>query len=263
MAIKMRRGNFSDLDTSKLVGGEIAVTDNPSRVVVKTNAGDVIKLVTENSVASDAFANIKVGNTTIEAIGDDTLEFEAGTGVTITPDATNKKVTMSVDTTNLVAKSSTSGLLKNDGTVDTTSYVPAVSGKGLSTNDFTDADKTALETTIPLNISQLQASLLTKADASDVPSALSDLTDDSTHRVVTDTEKFTWNGKQDAVSGKGLSTNDYTDADKTALQTTIPLEISQLQGSLLTKVNRSEIYSQPTWTVSGETLIYTPGALPS
>lgn len=34
-----------------------------------------------------------------------------------------------------------------------------------------------------------------KADLSDVPTALADLTDDSTHRTVTDAEKTTWNGK--------------------------------------------------------------------
>lgn len=40
-----------------------------------------------------------------------------------------------------------------------------------------------------------------------IPSALSDLSDDATHRVVTDTEKATWNGKSD-FSG---SYNDLTD----------------------------------------------------
>lgn len=81
---------------------------------------------------------------------------------------------------------------------------------------------------------------------------LADLTDDATHRTVTDTEKAVWNakstfsgsyndltdkptipstadfatvsyvdnkvaGKVDVVDGKGLSTNDYTDAEKTKL----------------------------------------------
>ena len=85
-----------------------------------------------------------------------------------------------------------------------------------------------------------------------IPSALSDLTADSTHRTVTDTEKATWNaksnfsgnyndltnkptipsiaglattayvdevanGKVDKVSGKGLSTNDYTTTEKNKL----------------------------------------------
>jgi hypothetical protein len=43
----------------------------------------------------------------------------------------------------------------------------------------------------------------TKSDITDfptIPDELADLADDSTHRVVTDTEKSTWNGKQDALS---------------------------------------------------------------
>lgn len=45
--------------------------------------------------------------------------------------------------------------------------------------------------------------------SSDLPTRLSQLSDDSTHRVVTDSEKQTWNDKVDKVDGKGLSTNDY------------------------------------------------------
>ena len=41
-----------------------------------------------------------------------------------------------------------------------------------------------------------------------VPTALSDLTADSTHRLVTDTEKSTWNGKQNKLTaGSGISIN--------------------------------------------------------
>jgi hypothetical protein len=35
--------------------------------------------------------------------------------------------------------------------------------------------------------------------SSHIPSSLKDLTDDSTHRTVTDTEKSTWNNKQNAI----------------------------------------------------------------
>lgn len=48
-----------------------------------------------------------------------------------------------------------------------------------------------------------------KADKSEIKTKLSELTSDSTHRTVTDTEKSSWNNKIDKVSGKGLSTNDY------------------------------------------------------
>ncbi|MFR6151370.1 MAG: hypothetical protein ACLUJH_00860 [Peptoniphilus sp.] len=51
----------------------------------------------------------------------------------------------------------------------------------------------------------------------DIKTKLSDLIDDSTHRVVTDKEKSAWNtvsDKVDKINGKGLSTNDYTDSAK-------------------------------------------------
>jgi hypothetical protein len=38
------------------------------------------------------------------------------------------------------------------------------------------------------------------SDNQAIPDQLSDLSDDSTHRLVTDTEKSTWSGKQDALS---------------------------------------------------------------
>ena len=48
----------------------------------------------------------------------------------------------------------------------------------------------------------------------DIPTKLSDLEADTTHRTVTDSEKQSWNNKVDSVTGKGLSTNDYTDGEK-------------------------------------------------
>lgn len=43
---------------------------------------------------NNAYKNIKVGSTTITASGEDTIEFIAGTNVTLTPDASNKTVTI-------------------------------------------------------------------------------------------------------------------------------------------------------------------------
>lgn len=51
----------------------------------------------------------------------------------------------------------------------------------------------------PYNINLPSASG-TLALTSDIPSALSELSDDSTHRLVTDTEKSTWNAKQNAIT---------------------------------------------------------------
>ena len=54
---------------------------------------------------------------------------------------------------------------------------------------------------------EIDAKLAAKADASAIPSALSDLTDDSAHRTVSDEEKASWNAKTN-FSG---SYNDLTD----------------------------------------------------
>ena len=103
-----------------------------------------------------------------------------------------------------------------------------------------------------VTMSDVNAAISGKADASEIPTALSDLAADDTHRTVTDAEKATWNAKSnfsgdyndltnkptipsiaglatttyvddavstkvDKVSGKGLSTNDYTTAEKNKL----------------------------------------------
>lgn len=82
---------------------------------------------------------------------------------------------------NFISTSSTTGLIKNDGTIDTTSY-STFSG---SYNDLSNKPT--------------------------IPDELADLSDDSTHRVVTDTEKTTWSGKQDAlVSGTNIKTINNT-----------------------------------------------------
>lgn len=89
------------------------------------------------------------------------------------------------------------------------SKVDKIKGKGLSTLDFTPeyrqkieqntahADK--LESRIS-NSEQTQKQyidnhLLLKADKTEIKTRLSEMADDSTHRLVTDAEKSTWNGK--------------------------------------------------------------------
>lgn len=126
------------------------------------SAADKTKLdgvATGAEVNQNAFAKIKVGDTTIEADAkSDTLELVAGSNVTLTPDATNDKVTITANDTTYTPASATP---KMDGTgaVGTsdkyaredhvhpsdTAKVDKVTGKGLSTNDFTDELKSKLE----------------------------------------------------------------------------------------------------------------------
>lgn len=63
-------------------------------------------------------------------------------------------------------------------------------------------------------IGDTKVDLTDYAKKSDIKTKLSEMIGDSTHRVVTDTEKKTWNNKVEKVTGKGLSTNDFTDVAK-------------------------------------------------
>lgn len=55
-----------------------------------------------------------------------------------------------------------------------------------------------------------------EADATFAPkhSPISEFVEDQTHRTVTDDQIISWDGKVDKITGKGLSTNDYTNDDK-------------------------------------------------
>lgn len=74
-----------------------------------------------------------------------------------------------------------------------------------------------------------------------IPTKLSELTDDSTHRLVTDAQRKAWDDKVDKVTGKGLSTNDYTDNDKAMVNVNLPREILALGASIGQKAGKDEI----------------------
>lgn len=86
-----------------------------------------------------------------------------------------------------------------------------------------------------VTITMLNSALADYALSSDIPTALSQLSADSTHRLVTDTEKATWNSKytkpssgipaSDLASGVVPEFTDYTDAE---LQTAIDTAFANL-----------------------------------
>lgn len=92
--------------TSRKVNGHALSSD------VTITASDV-GVEAGAEVNQNAFSNVKVGSTTISAdTKTDTIEIEAGSNVTLTPDATNDKVTINAtDTTYSVATTSASGLM--------------------------------------------------------------------------------------------------------------------------------------------------------
>lgn len=69
-------------------------------------------------VNQNAFSNVKVGSTTVAADAKtDTLEIAAGSNITITPDATNDKITIAATNTTYGAAGASLGLVKSGGDV--------------------------------------------------------------------------------------------------------------------------------------------------
>ena len=99
--------------------------------------------------------------------------------------------------------------------------VDKVSGKGLSTNDFTTAYKNKVDAAVPNtrtvngkalneNITLSAADVKALPDTTTIPKTLASLTEDTTHRVVTDSEKTTWNAKSNFSGNYNDLTNKPT-----------------------------------------------------
>lgn len=202
-------GSYNDLSNKPSIPDDLADLDDVS--ISNIQNGQILKYNSttqkfENSnesggTVSSAYKKIKVASSEIIASGEDTLEFVAGTNITLVPDTVNKKVTIN---SSGGGGTSTGDMLKsiydtnNDGIVNAADEAATLTGLNATVTELNALDGVT---------SNVQEQLNAKADSSDVPTALSDLSDDSTHRLVTDTEKTTWNGKSD-FSG---SYNDLTD----------------------------------------------------
>lgn len=86
MAIRMRRGEFANLDKSKLVGGEVVVATDEEYVGVAQSPNNVIDLVTKNDLANVIIENggVAVSNEVLIFTGtstsyaNETLTFMSG-----------------------------------------------------------------------------------------------------------------------------------------------------------------------------------------
>jgi hypothetical protein len=77
-----------------------------------------------------------------------------------------------------------------------------------------------------------------------LPSTLSQLTDDTTHRLVTDTEKSTWNFKQNALSGD--VTDHYHTADRYTHPANHPASMVTGLATVATTGNYLDLSGKPT-----------------
>ena len=124
------------------------ITDTDTGIATQSangllSSGDKKKLdgiASGAEVNQNAFSNIKIGNTTISADGKtDTVELTAGNNITLTPDATNDKITIAATNTNTTYtfKGGTNQFTPSNGTAQTVSVTPSIA------NNVTGSDLTA------------------------------------------------------------------------------------------------------------------------
>lgn len=154
---KTINGTTSDVVTTATLKSAIGSASTSNEGLMTT--AQVIKLngiATGAEVNQNAFSNVKVGSTTVAADAKtDTLELAAGSNVTLTPDATNDKVTIAAtDTTYSVATSSTAGLMSaSDKTkLDdiSGSTLDIVAGSNISVTPNTTAGTLTIASTIDI-----------------------------------------------------------------------------------------------------------------
>ena len=204
---------------------ELYLVKGADQIATETDDGlmsseDKIKLdnIAEGAeVNQNAFSNVTIGSTTISADSKtDTLTLVAGNNITITPDATNDKITIAaIDTTYGTAGTSL-GLVKTGGDATITNGVITIAeldnkvdkeeGKGLSTNDLTATLKSNYDTAythsqqvhaptdaeknvivgVQKNGTDLTVNAITRKVNITVPTKTSELTNDSSFVTTTD-----------------------------------------------------------------------------
>ena len=93
-AVTLTKSDISDLAT-------VTTTANDTGLMTAADKTKLNGIATGAEVNQNAFSNVKVGSTTVAADAKtDTLEF-AGSNVTLTPDATNDKVTIGITASNV------------------------------------------------------------------------------------------------------------------------------------------------------------------
>ena len=90
------RSKLNDVNSKLHEHSNKAILDNTTASFTTEEQAKLSGISTGAEVNQNAFANIAIGNTTIAADAkSDTLTFVAGDNITLTPDATNNKITIS------------------------------------------------------------------------------------------------------------------------------------------------------------------------
>lgn len=194
----------TDTQTTRWDGKQDALTAGTGITI----SGNTISV--NSSGSAKGYKTVKVGSTDIDAsVAEDTLEIEAGANITITPDAVGKKVTIS--STGGGGGGSTGDMIKavydhnNDGIVNSADTLAGLTASIAELN-YTDGVTSNIQDQIDGKADAVHTHVMADITDLDIPTTLAELTGDTTHRVVTDSEKATWNGKQNALTaGAGIS----------------------------------------------------------
>lgn len=144
------RTNWNDANSKKHTHGNKTVLDNTTASYTSEEKTKLSGIATGAEVNQNAFSNVVVGSTTIAADSKtDTLTLTAGSNVTITPDATNDKITIS---------SSHSTISKS---TDTTSTASPSAGQSFTTVDSVTRDDNGHVTKINTKTVTLQTTPVT------------------------------------------------------------------------------------------------------
>lgn len=219
------------------------------------NAGGITDAVDSFKELQDFLAGITDSQTLAGLLLELKNEILGGAGDNINTlkkvyDALSGNTGGEVDLSNYYTKSETDS--KVSGKVD------KVSGKGLSTNDFTTVEKSKLASLSNYNDSELRNLISTKADKSDTytKSEIDTKIDEVVAGGDVDLSNYYTKSeadskvsvKVDKVTGKQLSTNDYTTAEKTKLAGLSNYDDSNIR-TLITNIQNQVEYTLVEQTV--------------
>lgn len=221
-------------------------------------------------VNQNAFSNVKVGSATLAAdTKTDTLELAAGTGITLTPDATTDKVTIKVTDNTYANKSHNHGNLTNDGKIGTTA------GKVVTTSTngtLVASDAISADNVPSLNASKINAGTF---DIARIPNiTLSKVTDSGTaaaanvatgaiadastdNGLVTAAQVATYVGNKTAgLSGAmhflGVSTTAIKDGDAVGAITVDGKTVTPAVGDVVLYNNKEFVCTSTAWEELGD-----------
>ena len=193
--------------------GNKACAELVSALLIAANLGNVYNMTDDGVTTADfvegAGKAIEAGdNVVIVDIGSSVYKFDLLSGM--------------VDLSNYVQKSSTAGLIKNDGTIDQTAYAKqnemSVSTNGDQTTIQLKNETTATVINAHQDISgkaNKSEMIVTPGTGSDADKTTIQLKSGTDATVLTQHQDIS--GKVDKEQGKGLSTEDYTTAEKSKL----------------------------------------------